>query len=203
MEKIDCLGFACPVPVVKAKKALKNSDVVSILVDNEVSTQNLSKMAAQLGFEYKVEKLAPETYEVIIDKGDSTAYVDENTEIEGLIDPTGKSSDSYIVVIEGNEMGKGDAELGTTLIKSFLYALTEQDVLPSKILLYNSGVKLVAEGSSALEDLQALQDQGVEIASCGICVNYYGLDGKVAIGSISNMYAIIEEMRSSPRIVKP
>lgn len=203
MEKIDCLGLACPVPVVKAKKALKNSDVVAILVDNEVATQNLSKMAVQLGFEYKVEKLAPEKYEVVIDRADSTALVESDTETEDSTVSTGKVDDSYIVVLEGDEMGKGDSEIGITLMKSFLYALTEQDVLPSKILIYNAGVKNVAEGSPVLEDLQTLQDKGVEIASCGICVNYYGLDDQVAIGSITNMYAIIEAMRSSNRIVKP
>lgn len=202
MEKIDALGLACPVPVVKTKKALKTSEIVSIMVDNLVSTQNLEKMAKQLGFEYSMEKLAPEVYEVIIDRSNSSANFDLEAISPDLLAPVEKKS-GYIVVIEGDEMGKGDVKLGITLMKSFLYALTEQDELPGKIIMYNAGVKNAAQDSPVLEDLQAMEAQGVEIVSCGICVNYYGLDDKIAVGTISNMYAIIEEMRTSDRIVKP
>ena len=53
MIKIDARGDACPLPVVKAKKAiaeLHGSGEVEVLVDNEIAVQNLTKMAQQKGY---------------------------------------------------------------------------------------------------------------------------------------------------------
>ena len=54
MEKIvDCKGMACPLPVVNAKKAaeeLKSGDVLTVLVDNEIAVQNLTRFAEHKGF---------------------------------------------------------------------------------------------------------------------------------------------------------
>ena len=50
--KVDALGDACPLPVVKAKKAiseLQGAGQVEVLVDNEIAVQNLTKMAQQKG----------------------------------------------------------------------------------------------------------------------------------------------------------
>ena len=52
MIKIDARGDTCPLPVVKAKKAiaeLHGSGEVEVLVDNEIAVQNLTKMAKQKG----------------------------------------------------------------------------------------------------------------------------------------------------------
>ena len=61
MIKIDARGDACPLPVVKAKKAiaeLNGAGEVEILVDNEIAVQNLTKMAQQKGLVYSAEKRA-------------------------------------------------------------------------------------------------------------------------------------------------
>ena len=100
-------------------------------------------------------------------------------------------------------MGVGDEKFGRSLLKTFLYTLTEQDVLPKQIVFYNGGVSLVVEDSESLEDLKKLAAQGVEIYACGACLNYYGLTEKVAVGEITNMYRIIEIMRTANRIVRP
>ena len=50
MVKVDARGDACPLPVVKAKKALSElngTGEVEVLVDNEIAVQNLTKMAQQ------------------------------------------------------------------------------------------------------------------------------------------------------------
>lgn len=100
-------------------------------------------------------------------------------------------------------MGVGDDQLGKNLLKTFIYTLTEQDVLPKQVIFYNGGVPLVTEGSESLEDLKNLEAKGVEIYACGACLNYYGLTEKVAVGSITNMFRIVEMMRTANRIVKP
>ena len=100
-------------------------------------------------------------------------------------------------------MGEGDPELGTALMKSYIYALSQQDQLPSTILFYNSGVKLACQDAPTLEDLKSLEAQGVEILACGTCLNFYGLSEKLQAGSVTNMYVIAEKMSQASLIVKP
>ena len=99
-----------------------------------------------------------------------------------------------VVVISSREMGQGDPALGTLLMKGFIYALTQQDVLPETILLYNGGAFLSCEGSDNLEDLKTLEAQGVEILTCGTCLNHYGIGDRLRVGSVTNMYEIAERM---------
>ena len=100
-------------------------------------------------------------------------------------------------------MGHGGDELGTALMKGFIYALSQQEQLPSTILFYNGGAKLTAEGSDSLEDLKGLEAKGVEILTCGTCLNFYGLQDKLAVGSVTNMYTIMEKQASATKIIKP
>ena len=100
-------------------------------------------------------------------------------------------------------MGQGDGELGKILMKGFIYALTQQDSLPSTILFYNSGARLTCEDAPTLEDLKSLEAQGVEILTCGTCLNHYGLTEKLLVGSVTNMYVITEKMTHADLIVKP
>ena len=62
---------------------------------------------------------------------------------------------------------------------------------------------MTAEGSDSLEDLKALEAQGVEILTCGTCLDYYHLKEKLAVGSVTNMYAIVEAMAEAGRIIRP
>ncbi len=100
-------------------------------------------------------------------------------------------------------MGEGDEKLGKTLMKGFIYALSQQDVLPSTILFYNGGAALSCEGSPALEDLKSLEAQGVEILTCGTCLDFYSLKDKLQVGDVTNMYVIVEKMVGAHLIVKP
>ena len=93
--------------------------------------------------------------------------------------------------------------LGKTLLKAFVFALTQQDKLPKTILFYNGGAALTCEGSAMLEDLKALEAQGVEILTCGTCLNFYGLTEKLAVGSVTNMYTIAEKLTQAGNVVKP
>ncbi|MGG5318642.1 sulfurtransferase-like selenium metabolism protein YedF [Enterococcus sp. AZ072] len=198
MYKIDAIGKACPLPVIETKKALKEHEAVETLVDNEIATQNLKKMADQLGYIYQMEP-DKDNYRVKISKGNGDAV--DTEEIKES--PEIVTNEDYIVVVDTNIMGRGSDELGKNLLKMFIYSITEQDVLPKQIIFYNGGVSLVTEGSDSLEDLQALADQDVEIYACGACLNFFELTEKVAIGEITNMYRIVEMMRQAPKVMKP
>ncbi|MBO0453944.1 MULTISPECIES: sulfurtransferase-like selenium metabolism protein YedF [Enterococcus] len=196
MFKIDALGKACPLPVIETKKALREHEVVQTLVDNEIATQNLKKMAEQLGYIYQMNQDAPSHYTVVISKANADLTEEEPQAAEMIA-----TVDDYIVVVDTNVMGRGSDELGKNLLKGFIYSLTEQDVLPEKVIFYNGGVHSVVEGSDSLEDLQSLIEKGVEIYACGACLNFYELTA--SIGEVTNMYRIVEMMRQAPKIVKP
>ena len=100
-------------------------------------------------------------------------------------------------------MGTGSEELGRILMKGFVYALTQLEELPETVLLYNGGARLSAEGSSSLEDLKTLEAQGVEILTCGTCLNFYELTEKLSVGSVTNMYEITEKMAGARLVIRP
>ena len=102
-----------------------------------------------------------------------------------------------------DKMGEGDESLGKTLMKGFIYALTQQETLPKTILLYNRGAFLSTEGSASLEDLTLLQEEGVEILTCGTCLNHYGLAEKLKVGEVTNMYDIVERMTGASKLIRP
>ena len=204
MIKINAMGDTCPIPVVKTKNAIKDMEgagQVEILVDNEIAVQNLTKMAVQKNYGVISEKLEEQKYRVVMTIGDA----EDSEEIET---PQGESClpdarKNMVVVISSDTMGNGDDELGRILMKGFIFALTQQDELPSTVLLYNGGAKLSCEDAPTLEDLKSLEAQGVEIMTCGTCLNHYGLTEKLQVGSVTNMYAIVEKMTQSSLLIRP
>ncbi|RHV54736.1 sulfurtransferase-like selenium metabolism protein YedF [Faecalibacterium sp. OM04-11BH] len=199
--KVDALGDACPLPVVKAKKAiseLQGAGQVEVLVDNEIAVQNLTKMAQQKGYQYSAEKLEERKYRVLFTLGEV-----ESAPAEAAPVCVPDARTDTVVAISAAVMGEGSEELGKTLLKAFVFALTQQDKLPKTILFYNGGAALTCEGSAMLEDLKALEVQGVEILTCGTCLNFYGLTEKLAVGSVTNMYTIAEKLTQAGNVVKP
>lgn len=203
MEKIiDCKGMACPLPVVNAKKAaeaMNPGDVLTVLVDNEIAVQNLSRFAEHKGFGVSAQKKGEKEYAVVMTvSGETVESRDE--EVACVMDSRRKG---MLVVLSGNVMGNGDAKLGTSLMKAFVFALTKQDQLPDTILCYNSGAYLTCEGADTLEDLKLLESEGVTILTCGTCLDFYGLKEKLAVGGVTNMYDIVERMENAAQIIKP
>lgn len=210
LKVVNAMGDACPIPVVKTKNAIKElsgAGMVETLVDNEIAVQNLTKMAQQKNYGVRSEKLGENQYRVIMTIGESAdeagaEAVEEETTAEETCMPDGRKGNK-VVVISSSYMGTGDDELGAVLMKGFIYALSQQDELPKTILFYNSGAKLTCEMSPTLEDLMSLEANGVEILTCGTCLNHYGLTEKLKVGGVTNMYVITEKMMQADLIVKP
>ena len=164
MEKIiDCRGMACPLPVINTKKAVEElhaSDVLIVLVDNEIAVQNLQRFASHKNFPVTSQKRAGKEFAVVITISGETAQA-EPEEIACAVDTRKKG---MLVVLSGNTMGTGDAKLGTSLMKAFVFALTKQDHLPEAILCYNTGAYLTCEGADTLEDLKLLESLIMELA---------------------------------------
>jgi selenium metabolism protein YedF len=201
---VDAMGDACPIPVVKTKNAIKElgaeGGTVETLVDNEIAVQNLTKMANQKGYAVKSEKQEENKYAVTMTVGTPEP---EAPEAQGEVCIPDSRKKNTVVVISSSTMGVGDDQLGAVLMKGFIYALSQQDELPSTILFYNGGAKLTCEDAPTLEDLKSLEAQGVEIMTCGTCLNHYGLSDKLKVGTVTNMYVIVEKQTQASLIIKP
>jgi len=200
MIKVNAMGDSCPIPVIKAKKAmqdLQGPEIIEVLVDNEIAVQNVTKLGTSTGGMVTSEKLTEKEYKVTIRMEGAPAAVAAQETCRP--DMRGNS----VAVISSDRMGSGNDELGKVLMKGFIFAVTQLDVLPQQMLFYNGGAVLTSEGSDSLEDLKSMEAQGVEILTCGTCLDYYGLKEKLAVGSITNMYSIVEAMNDAAKIIKP
>ena len=194
MITVDAMGDNCPIPVIKTKKAmdaLTGPETIEVLVDNEIAVQNVTKMAASAGGKVTSEQKTEKEYVVTIEMEGAPAAEDD------------AQDDNTVVVISSDRMGTGNDELGKVLIKGFIYAVTQLDTLPKKMLFYNGGATLTTEGSDSIEDLKSLEAQGVEILTCGTCLDYYHLKDKLVVGGVTNMYSIVESMAEAGKIIRP
>ena len=205
MIQVNAMGDACPIPVVKTLNAIREltaPGTIETLVDNEIAVQNLTRMADKKGCKVSSEKLAEKEYKVTIEVGETALAQPVETEnVVCELPRTGRKN--TVVVISSAAMGHGGGELGAALMKGFLFALGQQEELPATILFYNGGASIPCEGSVSLEDLRSMEARGVEILTCGTCLNFYGLTEKLAVGQVTNMYTIVEKMTRADLIVKP
>lgn len=189
--------------------------MIEVIVDNEIAVQNLTKMAKHKQLKSASQKKGEREFSVVIEageKGRETAETvqaepvqKEQVEVEPEVTacaPDGKTK-GLIVVLSSDQMGSGDEVLGKLLMKGFVYALSHQEQLPEKVLMYNSGAFLSCEGSDSLEDLRELEAQGVEILTCGTCLNHYHLEDKLQVGGVTNMYDITESLLQAKQIIRP
>lgn len=210
--KLDMMGKTCPIPVVEAKKALDREAeavVLEIHVDNEIAVQNLRKLAESQNCAFEYEKAGEKQFQVLITRQKRETEPEcpacETLDLDTYVETAPEPEAGYIVVISSEGMGTGNGELGKVLMKGFLYALAQKDQLPEKILFYNGGVTWSTEGADpdALADLKDMEERGVEIYSCGTCLDYYGLSEKLQVGSVTNMYSIVEAMTGAAKLIRP
>lgn len=192
MKTIDCKGLACPKPVILTKKELETitEGEIEVIVDNAAARENVSRFAKSQGFDYNVNEKEG-LFHIIIKKTGQQACEIMNFNEKNLI-----------IMITSDKFGTGDDKLGSALMKSYLYALTENEIKPVKMFFINSGVKLTSEGTEVLESLNTLKNSGVDIYSCGTCLDFYGLKEKLLIGEVTNMYSIVESTNSAANTIK-
>ncbi len=201
---VDARGLPCPQPVLLTRKALQESDTVTTIVDSDTACHNVTRMAEKAGYTVRAEERDDGVY-LHIARGEAAPTTVLASEAAPTIAPApapAPSGGPLVLVIPSELMGRGEHdELGQILIRGFFHTLNEVSPLPDVMIFFNSGVKLVVEGSPVLEDLCTLADQGVQILACGTCLGYYGLKEKVAVGEVSNMYTIAETMMRAGKVV--
>lgn len=188
MDNIDARGLKCPQPVILTKRALEEitSGEILTIVDNVTARENLARLASNLNCQHEVEEKEGCYYVKIIKTGESVKK---------------EVNDDFIIVITTDKLGAGAAELGQILMKAYTYTLNETKPYPKAIIFINSGVKLVAEGADTLENIQKLQEKGIEIISCGTCLDFYQIKDKLKAGIVGNMYTIVEYMHTAAKVI--
>jgi selenium metabolism protein YedF len=199
MKIIDCCGMTCPLPVIETKNALEKEELneICVVVDNLVSSENVMRFLQSQGFTVTAMKV-DDTYRIEGTKTD---------EFTGPLQSAGPvaqvSAKKILVFIDGETVGRGSEELGAILMRSFLYTLKELNPLPWRIIFINSGVKLAVEESPLLNVLHELNNLGIEIISCGTCLDFYQIKDKLMVGKISNMYEIASSFLEATNVIKP
>lgn len=195
-EVVDARGLACPAPVVKTREALgKGAARVVVLVDNPTARDNVSRFAASQGCAVEVVEEGG-CYRITVSRAKPSA--EEAAQVAAVCSPAGERK---VVVLSSDIMGRGEEELGRVLMKAFLNTLAESGSVPWRVVLFNRGALLAVEGAETVPALRNLASLGVEILVCGTCLDYFGLKGKVAVGTVSNMYEILDSMLSASNSV--
>lgn len=198
MIEVNAMGLACPEPVIRAKQAIKENtknEEIIIRVDNDVAVQNLTKLGNQVGALVTTKEISKKEFTVLFNfEGKEGCKIIENISSFKI--------DDYVIALSSDKVGQGSDELGSKLAESFVYALTEQDIPPKMIVCYNSGVFLTTKNEKTIADMKKLEEKGCEIVSCGLCLDYYKLKEELKIGTITNMYRIVEILRSH-HVVNP
>ena len=180
---VDVRGSLCPKPVIETKKVSDaNPDaVITTIVDNEVSRDNVEKFGKSRGYGVAIRQDGKDFYLTMTPNANPVAEICEPM-----------SYGNRVILMTKDYLGEGSEELGRNLMKTFWVCMVEADVKPSKIYFINSSVKMVTNDSVHLENIKKLADAGVEIAACGICLDFYGVKEELGVGSITNMYAITD-----------
>ncbi len=199
MDVIDAKGLPCPQPVLLTKKRIKEgSGGFVVLVSKREQAANVAGYARSMNCSVQIEG-TEEGYRVEVTGGEDTV----ETGMKDVRDASDGESpeDGCVLVINSRCMGSGDDELGEILTGAFMHTLTEIDVPPRTVILYNSGVKLAVKGSPVIDDLAALESSGADILVCGTCLDRFGLLEDVLVGRVSNMYTIAETILLSRKTV--
>ena len=183
--KLDCSGLACPEPVLQTKKALEelpNDSVLEVTVSSLASRENVIRFAQNGGFDARAQDL---------EEGKSLITIVKGFTCKTVIDAKDEFLDKTLF-LKSDKVGEG--ELGSKLIVGFLKSTLELPKLPRRIICVNRAVLLTTADESApiIEVLKSLEAKGVEIYSCGVCLEFFGVSDKLKVGKIGNAFGTIE-----------
>jgi len=189
VREIDARGLDCPLPVINTRRALQEIEegTITVLVDSRESSENVQRFAQGQGCQVEVTER------------EGVFYLDI---VKGQPAQAETKTSGDVVLIDSDRLGTGDGRLGEILMKAFLNTLWDAEPKPAKLIFLNSGVRLVTEESEVLETLQLLEKEGIEIFSCGTCLEYYDLKGQLKVGLVSNMYETVDSLLTASKVIK-
>jgi len=199
MKTIDLRGRACPAPVVETRRIMdgRDTDEITVILDNDASCDNVTRMARNEGWEVQVDDRGMGEFIVTLRRGEGRG---ERAGDSGGSPAAACRDGAIITVLVGSDgLGGGNEELGRMLMRAFVKTLREAAPRPTHVLFLNRGVFLTTEGSVLLDDLKELEKQGVAVLSCGTCLDYFKLKGSLRVGKVTNMLEIVSLLLQSDR----
>ena len=192
-REIDARGLACPQPVLATKRALEEIEegIIKVIVDNGAARENIKRFAEPQGCSVIIEEKEGEFHIQAI-KGDQ-----EHCECRSQL-----AINKDVLLVGTDCLGEGEKELGKVLMKAFINTLEDSEFKPGKLIFINAGVRLTTEGSDVLDTLETLEKEGVEIFSCGTCLDYYHLEEKLKVGVVTNMYDTVNFLMEASKVVR-
>ncbi len=70
-KMLDCLGEACPVPLIRTQKALGElaiGDVLVVAIDHSCAMKNIPEWANKEGHNFEIEEVSEGQWEIVIEK---------------------------------------------------------------------------------------------------------------------------------------
>jgi selenium metabolism protein YedF len=190
MKTIDCRNQSCPAPVINVKKALQEQVEIRVLLDDGAPHENVTRFSRNRGCRVSEER-------------DGAGWILTITATDAVHHVSGTASRANrVVMITSDRLGDGPEELGRLLMKNFIHTLLETGELPNRMLFLNTGVFLTCDGSDVLEALGKLYGMGVEIFSCGLCLDFFKTKEKLQVGATTNMLATAEYLLSADLVIK-
>lgn len=197
-KQVDARGKNNPLAVICTKKALESIEqgVITTIVDNEQTKERVRNLANSLTLKTEISE----------SQGEYTIHIYKEpalTTRQGMdIECDDSPKRDLVIMITSDCLGEGTPQLGRTLMKGYLYTLTEVKPYPKALLFVNQGVMLTVEGSESLEHLRTLEANGVEILSSGTCLDYYKVKDKLVVGGVANLYTIVDKMNNARNTIK-
>lgn len=191
MKTLDLRGMQCPQPVVQTRRELLDTPGVTLTVQvsDTIARDNILRLVSTLNYEAEVTSEGS-GFSLVLTQGAGKKAAE--------LAPSKRS----IVLIGGETFGHGDPELGRLLLKNYLYTLNDMDDLPEKLYMVNSGVKLACAGADTVEILAALGCRGIDIASCGLCLDFFHLKEQLAVGRTTNMLEIASALQGADHVIR-
>lgn len=192
MVTVNAMGKLCPEPVIMTKAELeKGATEIEVSVDNDIAVSNVTRLLEGRGFEVQVQR-----------NGDERKLTAKKVGEGACVLPFGSQRGSLLaVLVTGKTLGRNDQELGEVLIKGFLGTLSKLTTPPAVIAFMNEGVKLTLPDSSACDHIKELEKVGTKVLVCGTCTTHFGITEKIGVGTISNMFEIMEMVTGADKIL--
>ena len=193
MVILDCRGQQCPQPVVQVRRQMLASPAapLRVLVSDPAARDNVGRLAASRG------------YRVAVTEEGGAFQLDLSPAEAAARQAAAPATGPTVLLVASDQMGSGDAKLGQILMKNFLFTMAENDTAPDQLLFVNGGARLTVGGSDVIEPLQKLVDLGADVATCGLCLEFFGLKEALVVGRVTNMLEIATALQTAGRVIRP
>jgi selenium metabolism protein YedF len=197
MKEIDARNQDCPSPVLMTRAIVEETNpvTVKVIVSNDASRQNVCR--------YLKSKAYLVTDEQVADSYQITATRDQDAAVSAPVPASAPDVEKrkILVMVTTDRIGFGDDSLGLKLMANFIRTLKEFGPDLWRVVFVNNGVKLTIETSAVMDDLDALEKEGIKLMVCGTCLEHYGISEIKRVGETTNMLDIVTAMHLADKVI--